>query len=344
MIESPINWFESPDWAVKINVSLLNLIFFVANHTMHENEITIDAAGNHLSGTYCAPSAAGQYPVVLMIHGSGPLDRDENLPGQNLNVFNAIAHHLAGIGIASLRYDKRGCGASTGDYYRTGHYDLVDDALCWFDALYHCDSTMSQVFLLGHSEGTVIVPQVCLKRQSAAGLILLCPLIEKFEPLLIKQAMQLEREAVEMPGLTAKIRWLLSRFSSGPVATQKRLIKRLKSTTAETIKYRNEKQPAKWFREVFTVEPEALFQDIVQPTLIIGAGKDLHCDPGDVERIARIVKGPVESHIVENLSHFLRYDYNPPTFADYANQSNRPMEPVVAELIGVWLGRCLGRY
>lgn len=143
---------------------------------MHETEITIDAGGNRLSGTYCAPGAAGQYPVVLMIHGSGPSDRDENLPGQNLNVFNTIAHYLAGIGIASLRYDKRGCGASTGDYYRTGHYDLVDDAICWFDALTHRGSTMGQqVFLLGHSEGAIIVPQVCLKRESAAGLILLCP-------------------------------------------------------------------------------------------------------------------------------------------------------------------------
>ncbi len=309
---------------------------------MHETEITIDAAGNRLAGTYCAPSAAGQYPVVLMIHGSGPVDRDENLPGQNLNVFNTIAHYLAGIGIASLRYDKRGCGASTGDYYKTGHYDLVDDAICWFDALYHCDSTMGRVFLLGHSEGTLIAAEVCLKRKPAAGSILLCPFIENVEPMLIKQAMQLGHEANEKQGIIGKIRGLLSRFTGGPVAVQKELIGIIKSTTTDVVKYSNVKHSAKWFRDMFAIVPAAVFREVTQPMLIIGAGKDLHCDPGDVERIAQTVKGPVESHIVENLSHFLRYDYNPPTFADYANQGNRPMEPVVTELIGGWLRRGIG--
>ena len=63
-----------------------------------------------------------------MVHGSGPLDRNENVKkGSHLNLFNTLAHHLAGIGIASLRYDKRGCGESTGDYYAAGHSDLLAD-------------------------------------------------------------------------------------------------------------------------------------------------------------------------------------------------------------------------
>lgn len=61
---------------------------------MIEKEITIDSYGNRLSGTVCLPEGNGRFPLVLMLHGSGPLDRDENMKGQRLNVFNTIAHYL----------------------------------------------------------------------------------------------------------------------------------------------------------------------------------------------------------------------------------------------------------
>ena len=60
-----------------------------------------------------------------MIHGSGPMDRNENMPGQSLNVFNTIAEHLAEKGIASLRYDKRGCGKSGGNYLGLVNTNLI---------------------------------------------------------------------------------------------------------------------------------------------------------------------------------------------------------------------------
>ena len=68
---------------------------------MVEHEVHVDADGGRLSGTLCLPAEEGLCPVVLMIHGSGPLDRDENMKGQRLEVFNAVAHRLAKSGIAS---------------------------------------------------------------------------------------------------------------------------------------------------------------------------------------------------------------------------------------------------
>ncbi len=73
-------------------------------------------------------AGAGPHPLVVMIHGSGPLDRDGNMPGQAPNIFNALAAALAGAGYASFRYDKRGCGASAGDYLTHGFADLIGDA------------------------------------------------------------------------------------------------------------------------------------------------------------------------------------------------------------------------
>src|SRR5688572_15391124 len=119
---------------------------------MLERELQIEAHGNRLSGTFCQPTALGRFPTVLMVHGSGPQDRDENMPGQRLDVFNTIAHHLARAGFASLRYDKRGCGKSSGDYLRAGQADLVADVLAWIDRLRVESSCSDKLFLLGHSE------------------------------------------------------------------------------------------------------------------------------------------------------------------------------------------------
>lgn len=113
---------------------------------MHETDVAIQSGGARLAGTFCVPAGRVFFPAVLMIHGSGPLDRDENMYGQRLDIFNqrldifnTVARGLAEAGIASLRYDKRGCGASAGDFFQTGHADLVADAVNCLDALSRCE-------------------------------------------------------------------------------------------------------------------------------------------------------------------------------------------------------------
>ena len=91
-----------------------------------EEEITVERAGAELSGTPRRVAASGG--VVLFLHGSGPMDRDQNGAGAALNVFNILAEDVAGAGFASLRYDKRGVGASGGNYARVRQADLVADA------------------------------------------------------------------------------------------------------------------------------------------------------------------------------------------------------------------------
>lgn len=59
---------------------------------MIEHDISISSFGDRLEGTACLSSEDRRHPLVLMIHGSGPLDRDENMKGQPLNVFNTLAH------------------------------------------------------------------------------------------------------------------------------------------------------------------------------------------------------------------------------------------------------------
>ena len=83
-----------------------------------DKEIQQDALT--LRGTLCMPVDNAPTITLLMLAGSGELDRNENGARLQLNIFNEIAHVLAENGIASFRYDKRGCAESDGVYNETG--------------------------------------------------------------------------------------------------------------------------------------------------------------------------------------------------------------------------------
>ena len=87
---------------------------------MREQPFEVGAGEVRLVGTLCIPDDAGPFPGALLLNGSGPLDRDSNMPEQRLDVANTLAHALAALGVASLRYDKSGVGESTCSYLAAG--------------------------------------------------------------------------------------------------------------------------------------------------------------------------------------------------------------------------------
>ena len=119
---------------------------------MYEKEVTIVRDGVRLAGTLCRP--AESTGVVIFVHGSGPMDRDENAGKQKLNVFNRLAEEVGASGWASLRYDKRGVGASGGAYLTHGYDDLLGDIVACIGFLR--DQGFERVVLCGHSEGTIL--------------------------------------------------------------------------------------------------------------------------------------------------------------------------------------------
>jgi hypothetical protein len=70
--------------------------------------------GVSLVGTLVRPEVKRPWQAALLLNGSGPLDRDSNMPGQALHVADAVAAALAEAGVASFRFDKRGVGESGG--------------------------------------------------------------------------------------------------------------------------------------------------------------------------------------------------------------------------------------
>lgn len=255
-----------------------------------------------------------------------------------LNVFNTFAHHLAKAGIASLRYDKRGCGRSGGDYYTAGHHDFVDDAIACFDTLGQLDACIeNRVFVLGHSEGTIIVPQVASRRSSVTGIILLNPFVQKLEPILLQQSRNIAQSIQIQPGITGFLLRLAVKLVGDPVRLQRKVIKKLKNTDKATIRRGFTRLPAKWFQEAMALDPESIFASVKAPMLVIGGEKDLQCDPADVSRIAALTKGPVETHVIKDLTHILRLDPQPPSILRYKKLMKAPIAPEVLSLVTQWL-------
>jgi pimeloyl-ACP methyl ester carboxylesterase len=132
-----------------------------AADSAHSEAVTLATPMGEVYGTLLLPSAPGPVPVVLLIAGSGPTDRDGNsplLPGGGPASLRLLAEALADHGIASLRYDKRGIGASkmTPEHLKTLRFDsYVDDAEAWAKRL-QGDSRFSRVVIAGHSEGALI--------------------------------------------------------------------------------------------------------------------------------------------------------------------------------------------
>ena len=140
-----------------------------------EKEITFGADSAYpLTGTLILPNKEGNYPVVVLVHGSGPLDQDETV--YNTKFFRDVAYGLAERGIATFRYDKRTFTYAeelTGSTTLTLDEEVIDDALAAIDLMGQTEHINSnQVYVLGHSLGAMLVPMLNEKTTHVAGYIM----------------------------------------------------------------------------------------------------------------------------------------------------------------------------
>lgn len=120
----------------------------------------LQTSAGTLEGTLRCPKGAGPWPVALLVPGAGRLDRDGNSPmhAERVNTFALLAEGLAERGIATLRYDKRGAGASRLASYAdsaTGFNRFAQDAAEWVQLL-QVDDRFSSVTVVGHGEGALV--------------------------------------------------------------------------------------------------------------------------------------------------------------------------------------------
>ena len=153
-------------------------------------------AGHELAATLTRPRNAGdRVPAVVTITGSGAQDRDEYISlVRGYRPFRQVADTLGRNGIAVLRFDDRGYGASTGNFATATSADFADDvraAIAWLRARRDIDP--DRIFLLGHSEGGLIAPLVASTDARIAGIVLLAGPAQKGRQIIAYQ----QRDAID---------------------------------------------------------------------------------------------------------------------------------------------------
>lgn len=131
-----------------------------------------EKAGITLAGTLTLPQKEGSYPAVVLITGSGAQNRDEEILGHK--PFLVLADHLTKNGIAVLRYDDRGIGASGGNFATALTSDFAADAAAAVQYLAtRKEINKSQIGLIGHSEGGAAAPMVAANNPDVAFIVLM---------------------------------------------------------------------------------------------------------------------------------------------------------------------------
>ena len=137
-----------------------------------EEEVVFYNSDITLAGTLTLPPTAGPHPAVILITGSGPQNRDEELFG--FKPFRIIADHFTRSGIAVLRYDDRGVGGSTGSVFQATSEDFAGDVLAALTFLQNRpDMNPKQIGLCGHSEGGLVAPLAASRSNEVALIILM---------------------------------------------------------------------------------------------------------------------------------------------------------------------------
>lgn len=148
----------------------------------------------HYGATLTLPNGNGPFPAVVLITGSGPQNRNEELMGHK--PFLVLSDALTRNGIAVLRVDDRGVGKSTGIFNNATSADFAKDVSTSVDYLLkRSEVDKKKIGLIGHSEGGMIAPIVATSRKDIAFVVLLAGPGIKIDQLMVEQNTAIFRAA-----------------------------------------------------------------------------------------------------------------------------------------------------
>ncbi|RON06686.1 alpha/beta hydrolase [Pseudomonas brassicacearum] len=281
-----------------------------------QRPVSLDTGSGELFGSMLLPKSDSPVPVVLIISGSGPTDRNGNNPdGGNNDSLKRLAWVLAKHNIASVRYDKRGVAASlaaTPDERNLTLEAYVADAVAWGQKL-KSDPRMGPLILLGHSEGalvaTLAAPQV-----DAAAVISLSGTARP-----VDQVLRQQLSNRMPPDLLLRSNELLDSLKAGHVDEN--------VPTPLQVIFRPSVQP--YLISLFRQDPAAAFAKLKMPALIIQGSNDMQVGVGDA-RMLKAAKPDAQLALIEGMNHVMRIVPNDikRQMASYKD----PQLPLAAEL------------
>ena len=240
-----------------------------------ERDLVVGDGDTGLPGTLALPKGAGPFPAIVLVHGSGPHDRDETI-GPN-KPFLDIARGLAAQGIAVLRYEKRTrarpqdlAGKPFGVDEETTH-DAVR-AVAALRAVEGIDP--GRVYVLGHSQGGMMAPRIAAMSGHVAGLVLLAAPARPLLDIVIEQNRRLavlddgNTSDAERDAITALIKQ--ARVARDPATT---------ATDTSIMGL-----PVGYWRSIDSVDAVAEAREVALPMLVLQGARDIQVVDADWQR------------------------------------------------------------
>lgn len=279
-------------------------------------------AGFTLAGTLTLPrDRSGRVPAVVTITGSGLQDRDEAIAGVNgYRPFYQLADTLGRRGIAVLRLDDRGYGASQGNPTNATSRDFANDiraALAYLRTRSEIDP--KKLFLVGHSEGGLIAPMIAASDPTLRGIVLMAGSAEKGRDIIASQ-----------------IRYAVDNNPSIPQAQRDSVIA-AQMRQADSVGAR---QP--WMHEFFAYDPLPTARSVHVPVLILQGANDRQVTANQAAMLDSAFKAggdrDVTMHVFPGLNHLFLADPtgNP---AHYGSLPSTRIGPEVMGTIADWIAK-----
>lgn len=255
--------------------------------------VEVKVEGGTMSGQLEIPKGEGPYPLMVIIAGSGPTDRNGNsiaLPGKN-NSLKMLAEDLAKEGVATIRYDKRGVGKNTSlagkeEDLRFDQY--IDDAAAWVEFAKR-DDRFSKVGIIGHSEGSLI-GMVASQKADADAFISIAGAGRPIDEVLIEQLQ------VQLPAnLLKESTETLEKLKQGE------LVKTV-SPELQSV-FRSSVQPymISWLQ----YDPAEQLQKLNKPILLVNGSSDIQVPVKDAELLHE-AKEDSDLLIIDKMNHILK--------------------------------------
>lgn len=303
-----------------------------------ETEVTVGTSDWALPGTLTRPKGEGPFPALVLVHGSGPNDRDETL-GPN-KPFKDLAWGLASRGIAVLRYDKRSqvFGAKIVadpklEAKMTVKDETIEDALAAAALLGKTKGIDGRrVFILGHSLGGFLMPRIAVAAEpmKLAGFISMAGLTRPLDDTIVRQMTYLYGLAGgDVSGEDHK----KLEDVKAAVAKVKALTEADKTSTVKLLGA----MPAYWL-DLRGYDPAGLAKTVRAPMLILQGGRDYQVTTDDLENWKKALgdRKDVEFRLYPKLNHLFYEGEGTLTPLEYT-QKHGSVAPYVVDDIVHWI-------
>ncbi len=302
-----------------------------------DEQVRIAANGFNLAGTISKPAGAAgkRLPAIVLVAGSGPVDRDETVAG--VPVLGQLAGALADAGFLVLRYDKRGIGQSGGRTESAGHTEYAEDLRTAVKFLAdRKDADPRRIAIAGHSEGGSVALLVAAKDRRVAAIVLMAaPGLSGNDLILAQQKHLLDRSNLSEADKQAKVE-LQKRIQEAAMTG--------KGLDALPADVRRQIDNAE-FQSILTHDPAKVMPSVRQPILIVQGALDMQVDPSNADRLTALARArkrpaPVDVVKIPGVNHL----FIPATTGEvdeYGTLKDRQMTPALSSAIVAWLRQTL---